>query len=337
MMSNFVPVAELFNINYGNSLELVNMEQCQSIDINAVPFISRTENNNGVSAFVKEELDIELNSCHTLTVAVGGSVLSTFYQPLPYYTGFHVLVLSPKEKMSVIEMLFYAECIKANKYKYNYGRQANKTLKDILIPNSISQDSDRINKLKKIFLKTISNVSMLQIGSPLLLSTSEMSDWVKTEDLFDTIYGINLELVNLTQCKSTDIGAVPFVSRTENNNGVSAFVKTEIDIDPNPAHTLSVAGGGSVLATFYQPLPYYSGRDLYVLIPKIKMSAVEMLFYAECIKANRYKYNYGRQANKTLRDILVPSRIPEGLSERLKSKQMIFLKDFQQYINSLSV
>ncbi|GHU84601.1 hypothetical protein FACS189473_2310 [Spirochaetia bacterium] len=163
------------------------------------------------------------------------------------------------------------------------------------------------------------------------------TDLIRLRDCFDIVYGINLELVNLVQCKSSDIGAIPFVSRTENNNGVSAFVLTEIDITPNPAHTLSVAGGGSVLATFYQPLPYYSGRDLYILIPKNDMSVIEMLFYAECIKVNRYKYNYGRQANKTLRDILIPSQIPEGLSERLKSKQMLILKDFQQYIDSLSV
>jgi len=140
---------------------------------------------------------------------------------------------------------------------------------------------------------------------------------VKISYLFDVIYGVNLELVNLTQYKSTDKNSVPFVSRTENNNGVSAYVETELDIDPNPGHTLSVAGGGSVLSTFYQPFPYYSGRDLYVLVPKKKMSVIEMLFYAKCISANKYKYNYGRQANKTLKNILIPSQIPEQLKNRL--------------------
>jgi hypothetical protein len=136
-MSNLVPISEIFNINYGNSLELVNMEQCPSDVPYAVPFVSRTENNNGVSAFVEREYDIDTNPAHTLSVAVGGSVLSTFYQPLPYYTGFHVLVLSPKQKMNTLEMICFAKFINANKYKYNYGRQANKTLKDILIPDEI--------------------------------------------------------------------------------------------------------------------------------------------------------------------------------------------------------
>jgi len=144
-----------------------------------------------------------------------------------------------------------------------------------------------------------------------------MNKLVKVSDLFNVIYGVNLELVNLTQCKSTDKNAVPFVSRTENNNGVSAYVEMELDVEPNPAHTLSVAGGGSVLSTFYQSFPYYSGRDLYVLVPKAKMNVIEMLFYAKCISANKYKYNYGRQANKTLKNILIPSQIPQELKNKL--------------------
>ena len=133
-MNKTVKVSDLFVITYGNSLELINMSQCKSDALSAVPFISRTEKNNGISAFVKEERNVKKNPAHTLTVAVGGSVLSTFYQPLPFYTGFHVLVLSPKREMDVLEMLFYARCIQENKYKYNYGRQANRTLKDVLIP-----------------------------------------------------------------------------------------------------------------------------------------------------------------------------------------------------------
>jgi hypothetical protein len=145
-----------------------------------------------------------------------------------------------------------------------------------------------------------------------------MNKSVKISDLFEPKYGVNLELINLDQCNSTEKEAVPFVSRTEKNNGVSAFVYEMPNIEPNPAHTLSVAVSGSVLSTFYQPKPYYSGRDLYVLIPKKDFSPVEMLFYAKYISNNKYRYNYGRQANKTLRDILIPERIPESLFLNLK-------------------
>jgi hypothetical protein len=145
-----------------------------------------------------------------------------------------------------------------------------------------------------------------------------MDKLVKISDIFEIKYGVTFELKNLTQCKSTDYNSIPFVSRTEKNNGVSAFVEKLIDIEPNPAHTLSVAVGGSVLSTFYQPKRYYSGFHVFVLIPKLKLSVIEMLFYAKCIAANKYKYNYGRQANRTLKDILVPNNISEKLILKLE-------------------
>ena len=157
-MTSLVSLSELFTINYGNSLELINMEQCKSTNMNAVPFISRTENNNGVSAFVEKEFDIDTNPAHTLTVAVGGSVLATFYQPLPYYTGFHVLVLSPKAKMEILEMIVYAKYIKTNSYQYNFGRQANKTLKNILVPEKISDKL--LEKLSSYYQELMSSITI---------------------------------------------------------------------------------------------------------------------------------------------------------------------------------
>lgn len=137
-----------------------------------------------------------------------------------------------------------------------------------------------------------------------------MNTLVKISDLFTVKYGVNLELVNLDQCSINDPNAVPFISRSEYNNGLAAYVKRVDGIIPNPAHTISVAGGGSVLSSFYQPYPYYSGRDLYFLVPNSEMNVMEMLFFAYCIELNKYKYNYGRQANRTLKDILIPEAMP---------------------------
>lgn len=119
-------------------------------------------------------------------------------------------------------------------------------------------------------------------------------------DLFRVVYGVNLELVNCIETVSTDPQAVAFVSRTESGNGVSAYVKPVPGIDPQPKDTITVAGGGSVLSTFLQPQPFYSGRDLYLLYPEEDISIESKLFVMTVIKANKYRYNYGRQANVTL-------------------------------------
>src|SRR3989338_4157027 len=137
-----------------------------------------------------------------------------------------------------------------------------------------------------------------------------MNKLIPLKELFTPMYGINLELVNVEECSKNDYSSIRFVSRTEINNGVSAYVRRMVEVPPNPAHTISVAVSGSVLSSFYQDKEYYSGRDLYYLLPKRKMNKEEMIFYSLCIKANKYKYNYGRAANKTLKYILLPVEMP---------------------------
>ncbi len=151
---------------------------------------------------------------------------------------------------------------------------------------------------------------------------------LKVSDLFDVKYGVNLEL---NAIEKTENG-INFVSRTAKNNGVSARVARLPNIEPIPAGTISVAGGGSVMESFLQTEPYYSGRDLYYLTPKVELSDQEKLYYCTCLRANKYRYNYGRQANRTLKDILIPSKdeIPnwvyETMVELAESMQKLLLE-----------
>lgn len=125
---------------------------------------------------------------------------------------------------------------------------------------------------------------------------------VALSTLFSVTYGVNLELNKMV----LNADGIPFVGRSDRNNGVTAKVLPVLGTKPNPAGTLSVAGGGSVLATFLQIEPYYSGRDLFYLSALVPMSDSEKLYYCACIRSNRYRYSYGRQANKTLKELLIP-------------------------------
>lgn len=121
------------------------------------------------------------------------------------------------------------------------------------------------------------------------------------DELFQVKYGINMELINCETVRDWNDGeTVSFVARTENDNGVVAYVKATEGKQPQAAGLLTCAGGGSVLSTFVQRRPFYSGRDLYLLIPKYDMSIYSKLFCCTVIEANKYRFSYGRQANKTL-------------------------------------
>ncbi|MEP6762920.1 MAG: hypothetical protein ABJB66_01355, partial [Gemmatimonadaceae bacterium] len=134
----------------------------------------------------------------------------------------------------------------------------------------------------------------------------------RVSDLFDVHYGVNLEFNSL----KVDADGINFVSRTARNNGVSARVALIDGLTPIAAGTLTVAGGGSVMETFLQPKPYYSGRDLYYLVARVPMTDAQKLYYCACLRANRYRFSYGRQANRTLREIEIPNvdQLPQWVS-----------------------
>jgi 16S rRNA A1518/A1519 N6-dimethyltransferase RsmA/KsgA/DIM1 with predicted DNA glycosylase/AP lyase activity len=125
-----VKLTDIFDIKQGKSLELINCEEYE----NGICFVSRTSTNNGIAARVKEPDYLEPMPAGAISVALSGSVLSSFYQEEPFFTAFHIACLYPKMKLTQEEMLFYCAIIEHNKYRYNFGRQANKTLKNILVP-----------------------------------------------------------------------------------------------------------------------------------------------------------------------------------------------------------
>lgn len=124
------------------------------------------------------------------------------------------------------------------------------------------------------------------------------------KDIFEVQYGVNLELNVCVETTQDDPEAVNFVSRSKDNNGVTAYIKPISELEPQSAGLITVAGGGSsVLSTFVQSEPFYSGRDLYLLIPREEYKDISQeakLFICAVIMANKYKYSFGRQANKTL-------------------------------------
>lgn len=156
---------------------------------------------------------------------------------------------------------------------------------------------------------------------------------IKVSDIFDCVYGCNLELYKLKE----DPNGIPFVSRTSRNNGVATRVLKLKNIKTNPAHTISVSCGGSVMECFYQEKEYYSGRDLYYLQPKIKLNMEQMIFYASALSSNRYKFSYGRQVNKSLPNLRIPKldNFDKKLYTNKKFSSNFFKKSDFNFTNSI--
>jgi hypothetical protein len=132
---NLVPLNRVFIVGHGNKFDLNKMTQCAPTD-DAVAFIGRSGERNGFVAFVERLGTKEPYQGGLITVALGGSALSSFVQPRPFYTAQNIDVLTPRAVMSLDVKLYYCLCVEANRFRYStFGREANRTLKNLLVPS----------------------------------------------------------------------------------------------------------------------------------------------------------------------------------------------------------
>ena len=274
-----VKLSELFDIKYGTNLELNACEQ----DENGINFVSRTAKNNGVSAKIKRNNKKEPIPAGTISVALGGTVLEAFVQPKEYYTGRDIAYLTPKKEMTLNEKLYYCICIKANKYKYSYGRQANKTLPDLQVPAVIP---DWVYEVEEPDLSEYKE-SFNSNKTPEL----NINEWqeFKISDLFEIKGSKTTKRIDLVE-----EGEYPYITTKSTNNGVDGY--SNIWTEKGNILTIDSACVGTC---FYQEHNFAATDHVEKLIPKFEMNKYNGLFIATIINKSNFKFSYGRGRCKT--------------------------------------
>lgn len=274
-----IPVSELFTVRYGVNLEL----NALTLQRDGIPFVSRTAKNNGVAARVARVRGLEPIPAGTLSVAGGGSVMETFLQPEPYYSGRDLYYLTAKVPLNDAQKLFYCACLRANKYRFNYGRQANRTLPTLLIP-ALNEIPSWVDEVAEYALKGENSPADFA-PTPSLNNVTNWKSFLLS-DLFSLKKGKRLTKAQMTP------GNTPFIGAIDGHNGVSNFIARTAS---HPANTLTVNYNGSVAEAFYQPAPFLCSDDVNVLYPKFPMTPALGLFIATLIRQEKYRFNYGRK------------------------------------------
>ncbi|HHQ6568476.1 TPA: restriction endonuclease subunit S [Serratia fonticola] len=301
-------VEDLFEVRYGHSLQLNRLTIAPQAS--GIAFVSRKMGDNGIAAYVNPIPGVTPAPAGELSCALSGNgVLSTFVQDKPFYTAFHVACLKPKFDMTRMELLYYCACIKANRYRYSYGRQANRTLKDLFIP-ALSEIPEWVNGFNSSMYDGANAPATMQsiyLGDP--------SGWkaYRYDEIFEIRKGYyNKKPPHVEYPGSLDI---PFIGASEKNNGITSFV-SPVDlqnysrdgrIDPNedinrklfPAGAITVPNNGaSVGEAFYQDRPFTCTHDvnpLYLKNKSIVLNEAIGLFLAAVIRAEKYRWSYGRK------------------------------------------
>lgn len=274
-----IKISDLFDVKYWVNLELNSLE----LDNKWINFVSRTSKNNWVSAIVKNIYWLKTQKAWTISVATSWTVLETFLQPKEYYSWRDLYFLTPKIELTEREKIFYCMVIKSNKYRYSYWRQANTTLKDLLIPSK-----DEIPNW--VYTSIIPNYSDIKenLNKNKLSLDNKKFQYFEIQELFDLekwkwpLVSEIEEVENWTN----------FVTASEKNNWVS------YKIDYEPTHkwnTISIASNWSVWEAFYQEQPFCATWDLNILIPKFDLNKYIATFIISIIRKEKYRFSYGRK------------------------------------------
>ena len=317
-----VELQEIFDVKYGVNLELNKLKRSSK----GINFVSRTFKNNGVSARVEQLENIEPIPAGTLTVAGGGSVLETFLQPEPYYSGRDLYYLTAKTELSDEQKLFYCACIRANKYKYSYGRQANRTLKYLQVP-SINELPDWVNDVDLSHFDGAEKSKIQKIIPPPVVDKT-----AKLKDLFEIKNGIAATGLNIKESRFS--GCIAYIRPASTNARVIRGFLERSAMDPKHIYSkgslfVSTNGEGSHSYSYVSIEDFVPNSDVSVLIPKKEMSVELKLYYAKCIVSNRYLFSYGRKPKgKRLSGLLLPKPTSEE-TEKIEA----FMKSLNYSIN----
>lgn len=273
-------VNDLFEVIYGTNLELNALKKSK----NGINFVSRTAKNNGVSARIEPLKDIHPIEAGVITVAGGGAVMEAFVQETPFYSGRDLFYLKPRKEMSLSEKIFYCMCLRRNRFKYSYGRQANRTLKYLKLPNKIPE---WVNKIK---LKDYSKINKSFSDNKQNLKSRKWKYFEIEKDLFEVTGTKTTPLIIL---EKKGKGNFPYVTTQATNNGVEGFYNFSTEEGNVLTIDSAVVGFCS-----YQKLKFSASDHVEKLTPKFKLNVFNAMFLVTIINLEQFRYNYGRKFNQ---------------------------------------
>ena len=268
-------ITELFEIHKPKTLTFNSMTK----DPNGINFVSSRATQNGCNGKVARVNGLTIYPAGAISVPLKGSVLEASLQLEDFYCAHQTAVLIPKVELTVRQKIYYILVIRSYKFKYNYGRQADRTIDTFELP-SLEEIPDW--------------VETMDIPSFEDVADSKISEKVELPDISlwkDFTYSELFEIKKVTGPRISDakktIGNVPYVSATAENNGIALYGDFEPTVKGN---CITVGHLGDC---FYQDKDF-AGTNVTAMIPKFELNKKRAMFLLPLLNASKFKYCYGR-------------------------------------------
>jgi hypothetical protein len=135
---------------------------------------------------------------------------------------------------------------------------------------------------------------------------------VRIDQLFNIINGVPSSQVKIHE--EFQDGLVKYARPSNSYRGTLAGYIDENTVDKGkifPSGTLFVStdGEGSHTHSYVSTCNFIPNSNVAALMPKVTLTLQEKIYYAICITANRYRFNYGRKPKgERLKSIIVPCK-----------------------------
>lgn len=283
------PVEELFFIRRGKTLSTENKNLYEG----TIPCVNGSSVNNGVFCCLSEkitEIGFELQKAPALSLARVGNAGKTFVQSSDFFIADNAFCLILKKQQSVSVYLFLSTLLNLETTKYSYGRTVSiEKYKKILLRLPVMVSGEPDYKYMAEYVESLHSLPVKTMVKK-IVAELDVTQWgsYTMDSLFDFEKGKRLTKADMIP------GDVNYLGAISENNGVREKIESDYFWEPN---CITVNYNGSVGEAFYQSEPFWASDDVNVLYAKDfwKMNKYVAMFLITVIKANKYRFGYGRK------------------------------------------
>lgn len=317
---------DIATLTNGNKFDKNKM----SHDNSSINFVSRTGFNNGISDFVDKIDGIEPYPAGAITLALGGSVGSTFVQPKPFYTGQNVGVIEFDNKSDKMKQFVAVVLNKVCSTQFSaFKNEINKHFKrNLSIPLPLKPSADPSNydstDIDWTYMETVMS-RVTARAKDRLVNLPQPSNKQKTpvdtsgwgEFVVGELFDVKLSDGD-NKPKELPKGNIPLISTGSANNGVAGTFESDTIIFPAHSFTVNMFG-----QAFYQPTRFQtvSHGHVNILIPNFKNNRNIGLFIVTVLNAQCQTYSFAEMLTskkikaESIPLPLKPSADPENYSQ----------------------
>ena len=273
---------------------------------NTVPYITRTETNNGIARFISSD-NLAYGEDAGNCITIGLDTQTAYWQPMRFVTGQNIQILR-SEKLNYYSAQFLTVILRQQmKSKFNWGGNGATLgrLKKLRIMLPIDESGEPDYQFMEDYVRELMDRKYLQYAEYAKKKMVELADHSSVSqgkqsptlnkctwkdflisEVFDIKPGKRLVAADTTE------GKRPFIGALDNNNGVARFVNDRnTSIDQNVLG-VNYNGNGMVIG-FYHPYKCIFSDDVKRFhLKHHEDNQFVLLFMKACILMQKQKFGY---------------------------------------------